>query len=201
MKRIIVTFAICLFLQLSLSSSATLAQKHTTDTNFDSTTRIYSAFFPIPMGQETARSSRLLDKQIHVHSYVSAEYQSKELGHYIKYSVSVEPLEKYTPYKDIVEDKVNELIYFYESQYDFNVSNVSDINQFQRWGKDLTIEFHDTPIPEAERPESYTPWVLRRQIFHKSKHIFTLEALGSQAYLNAPTTEKFFKEFIVHLVQ
>ncbi len=193
MKQIVVIFLFSLCLVLGSSSGD--AQDPLIGPNFESRSHIYQAYFPVPHTEEVSRTARYLNKELQYHSYISAEYKSKELGHYVKYSIIMEPLEKYKPYQDAVEEKVEDLINFYDSSYEYQIPNLSDYSEDGNWGKDITIEFFDGSMPAAQRPKSHKPWVIRRRIFHNSRHIFILEALGSTEYLYARASNEFFDKF------
>ena len=191
MKRIIVISLFVFGLLAALPSPATAQQAPAQ--NFESTTKAYTAFFPVAPGEETSRTAKYLSKRdIRVHSYVSAEYKSEKLGHYIKYSISLEPLNKYKPYKDAISEDVDSLINFYDGQYEYRIPDLKDYDEDDSWGKDITIEFYDGKIAPEKRPENLKPWVIRRLVFYKDRHIFKLEALGSMEYMYAPATNKFF---------
>lgn len=193
MKQIIVIASLVFCLIAAMPKIAPAQNSTSSITNFESTTRAYSIFFPIAPGEETARSAKYLEKRdVQIHSYVTAEYKSKELGHYIKYSLALEPLDKYKPYQDAVSEKIDELINFYDGKYEYRIPNIADYDKNDSWGKDITIEFYDGKIPKSKRPENLKPWVIRRLVFYKDRHVFVLEALGSMEYMYAPATQRFF---------
>lgn len=196
MKKIIAVI-LFLFLASVVSISGAWAQNgqgHNDDL-YNSRFNAYTAYFPIEPGPEKGKIYRNLDNKNKVVSYITAEYESEELGTYIKYSIDLEPLDEYKPYKDAVEEKVNEIIDFYEENYHMRVANLENHGDGRRWGTDIIIEFFDGDIPEEELTADDRPWVIRRFVFYEMGHVVVLEAMGSENYVYSEKTDDFFDRF------
>jgi len=194
MKKIIQGLFLLLFVCF-ISPAGAWAQGDDERGLYQSRTKAYTAYFPIKPGEEKGKVYRNLDYRNKAISYVTAEYKSEELGTYIKYSINLEPLEQYKPYKDAVEEKVDEVIEFYEERYNMRVANLESHGVGQRWGTDIIIEFFDQDIPPDELTADDRPWIIRRLVFYELGHIIVLEALGSENYVYSEKTDDFFDRF------
>lgn len=165
---------------------------------YKSRIKAYTAYFPIKPEPEKGKVYRNLDHHKKAISYITASYKSEELGTYIKYSINLEPLEQYKPYKDAVEEKIDEVINFYEERYRMRVASHEGHDKGQRWGSEIIIEFFDKDIPADELTTDDKPWVIRRLVFHEKGHIVVLEALGSESYVYSAKTDDFFDLFTLN---